>query len=352
MEIKKISFKDSLNLNNKLYIDVRTNQEFLEDHIPNAINIPLLDEEERKQIGFLYKTKGGKIARRKGVDIITPKLQNLIDEMLFKTENFQNIIFYCSRGGLRSYSMASFFSMVSDKKIYTIERGYKGFRNYILNFFENIENEISGKFLVVDGLTGTGKTIILNKLKSYGLPVIDLENLATHRGSAFGKIGIYSETNQKKFESSLWYELYNLKNEKLIIVEGESKKIGKINLPEGFYNLMKKSPHVWIETSISNRIEILYKDYLKSKPENQEIKDAILRIKDFCSKKSINNMLNFLENNDYKNLIKELIENYYDKLYHKKRLKFEDFYKIIHYENIDEGVNKLKNVFYEIVEKE
>ncbi len=351
MEIKKISFKDSLNLENKLYIDVRTSEEYKIDHIPNAINIPLLDEEERKKIGILYKTYGSEIARRKGVDLITPKLQKLIDLMLEKTKNFQNIIFYCSRGGLRSYSMASFYSMVSDKKIYTIERGYKGFRNYILNFFNNLEQEIKGKFLVVDGLTGSGKTLILNTLKNQNLPVIDLEALATHRGSAFGKIGITQDTNQKKFESNLWKELFNLKEEKIIIIEGESKKIGRINLPEGFYKLMKNSPHIWLETSLENRIEILYNDYLNNKPNDKEIEEAIFRIKDFCSKKIIENMLILLKNKDYKSLIKELIENYYDKLYHKKRLKFEDFYKIIHYENIDEGVNKLKNVFYEIVEK-
>ncbi len=348
MNIKKIKFEDTLNLKNKLYIDVRTFEEYFEDHIPDAINIPLLDEEERKKIGIIYKTQGGHIARRRGVDIITPKLQKLIDLMIEETKNYENIIFYCSRGGLRSYSMASFFSMVADKNIYTIERGYKGFRNYILNFFDNLENSISGKFLVVDGLTGCGKTLILKRLKEDGFPVIDLEDLATHRGSAFGKLGIKSDTNQKKFESSLWYELISLKNEKLIIVEGESKKIGRINLPEGFYRLMNNSPHVWLETTMDLRIEILYNDYLSNKPSDNEIKDAILRIKEFCSKKAVEKMLNLLQKKKYKELIEELIENYYDKLYHKKRLKFDEFYKRIFYENLDNGVKELKKVFNEI----
>ncbi len=348
MIIKKIKFEDTISLENKLYIDVRTSEEFFEDHVPEAINIPLLDEEERKQIGIIYKTQGGHIARRKGVDIITPKLQKLIDLMVEKTEGYKNIIFYCSRGGLRSYSMASFFSMVSDKNIYTIERGYKGFRNYILNFFENLENNIAGKFLVVDGLTGSGKTLILKELKQNGFPVIDLEHLATHRGSAFGKLGIKNETNQKKFESSLWYELFKLRKEKLIIVEGESKKIGRINLPEGFYRLMNNSPHIWLETTVDLRIEILYNDYLSNKPLDEEIKDAILRIKEFCGKKTVEKMLELLEQKNYKELIKELIENYYDRLYHKKRLKFEEFYRRIFYENLNDGVKELKKVYYEI----
>ena len=221
--------------------------------------------------------------------------------------------------------MASFFSMVSDKKIHTIERGYKGYRNYILNFYENLDK----KFLVLDGLTGTGKTIIINRLKKRGFPVIDLEKLATHRGSAFGKIGIKKETNQKKFESMLWKELKFFENEKLIIIEGESKKIGRINLPDGFYRAMQKSPHIWLATSIENRVKILYDDYLKNKPDDSDIKDAILKIKEFCSKKIINEMLNLLENKNYEELIKLLIEYYYDKLYHKKRLKYHEFYKII-----------------------
>ena len=351
MKITKIKFDECLELKRKIFIDVRTHFEYNEDHIPSAINIPLLNEEERKQIGILYKTQGGKVARRKGVDLITPKLQSIIDDLLEKTKNFENVIFYCSRGGLRSYSMASFFSMVSDKNIYTIERGYKGYRNYILKFFENIENEIRAKFLVVDGLTGSGKTIILNQLKKDGLPVIDLEKLATHRGSAFGKIGIKQETNQKRFESQLWEELYNYKKEKLIIVEGESKKIGRINLPEGFYRLMNKSPHIWLDTTVELRVEILYNDYLNTKVNDLEIEEAILRIKEFCSKKSVEKMINLLKEKKYKDLIRELIKVYYDKLYHKKRLKDEEFYRKINYSNLDEGTKKVKEIYYEIIGK-
>ncbi len=349
MRIIKVNFSETLKFINKIYIDVRTSQEYSEDHIPNAINLPLLNEEERKTIGILYKTQGGNVARLKGVKLITPKLENLINSLINITYNFENVIFYCSRGGLRSYSMASFFSMVSDKNIFTIERGYKGFRKYVLDFFEHLSSNIKGKFLVIDGLTGSGKTIILNQLKNEGYPVIDLENLAAHRGSAFGKIGIKNETNQKRFESQLWKQLYTLKNEKLIIIEGESKKIGKINLPEGFYNLMNSSPHIWIEPPFELRIKVLLNDYLKEKPDDNEIKEALIKIKDFIGKKNLQKMFTFLEKKDYKSLIKVLLENYYDKLYHKKRLKDHEFYKKINYKTINEGVNKVREVYDEII---
>jgi tRNA 2-selenouridine synthase len=230
MKIKRIKFNETVKLKNKIYIDARSPSEYAVDHIPDAVNLPLLNDSERAVIGKIYKQQGSFEARKRGVEIVSPKLKNLIDFLSDISEGFENVVFYCSRGGLRSYSLASFFSLVCDKNIFIVEKGYKEYRQFILHYFENFGKN----FLVVDGYTGTGKTMILRELKRKGLPVVDLENIAKHRGSVFGGVGIKDDINQKKFETLLYKEVEIYNDFKTIIVEGERSQIGKCDLPGKF----------------------------------------------------------------------------------------------------------------------
>lgn len=344
--MKKITFQESLTLNSKLYIDCRSPAEYEIDHIPNSYNIPILDNHERAIIGKIYKEKGSFEAKKKGVEIVSPKLKDLIDTLLNITENFKNIIFYCARGGLRSTALANFFSLVSSKNILILNRGYKGYRNYILTFFEHFD--FKGKFLVVDGFTGSGKTLILKNLKEKGLPVIDLEDLAKHRGSVFGGVGIEKKPSQKKFETLLWYEMNKFKNKSIIIVEGESKNIGKISLPAKFYEKMNSSPHIWIETDDNLRVKIIKEDYLANIKSYNELTEPVLYLKRFLGKKNVNMLVEEIKKENFDFVIMFLLKNYYDILYKKHRLPEEKFYKKIYFTNILEGTEKIEEIFYEL----
>ncbi len=345
--MRKIKFKDSLNIDSKIYIDCRSPKEFEEDHIPQSINIPILDNSERAVIGKIYKEQGSLEAKKKGVEIISPKLKDLIEKLFNITDGFQNIIFYCARGGLRSTALANFFSLVAEKEIYILERGYKGYRNFILDFFNNFQ--YSGMFLVVDGFTGSGKTLILQRLKDKGVPVIDLENLAKHRGSVFGGVGIEKKVSQKKFETLLWFEMNKYYNEKLIILEGESKNIGKVSLPQNFYNKMNASPHIWVETDDDLRVKIIKDDYLANLKTKEELKEPVLFLKRFLGKKNVEMLIDEINRENYEFVIKFLLKNYYDLLYKKHRLPEEKFYKKIFFLNIEEGVEKIEKSYYHIL---
>ncbi len=343
--MKRIDFKTSLNLKNKIYIDVRSPGEFETDHIPGAINIPLLNNDERAIIGTIYKKEGGFNARVKGVDIVSKKLVALVDKLIAETNEYQNIVFYCSRGGLRSLSMASFFKLVLDKPVYIIDKGYKDFRRYIVDYFEKFD--FRGNFLVIDGFTGSGKTIILKKLQNKGLPVIDLENLAKHRGSVFGGVGIEEKVSQKKFESLIWKSLTEIE-ENLIIVEGESKHIGKCLLPNKFYNLMNKSPHVWVETDDNVRLKIIKEDYLKNVKQLEQLIEPVKYLKRLIGKKNVEMLINEIKKKNFDFVILYLLHNYYDLLYKKGKLPDEKFYKKINFDNIEQGVEKIEKIYYEL----
>ena len=343
--MNRIDFQTSLNLKNKIYIDVRSPGEYNTDHIPGAINIPLLNNDERAIIGTIYKKEGGFNARVKGVDIVSKKLVNLVDKLITETKEYQNIIFYCSRGGLRSLSMANFFKLVLDKPVYIIDKGYKDFRRYIVDYFEKFD--FRGKFLVVDGFTGSGKTVILKKLQNKSLPVIDLEDIAKHRGSVFGGVGIDEKISQKKFESLLWKNLTGIKDS-LIIVEGESKHIGKCLLPNKFYNLMNNSHHIWIETNDDVRLKIIKEDYLKNVFNMEQLIEPVTYLKRLIGKKNVEMLITEIKKENFDFVILYLLHNYYDLLYKKGRLPADKFYKKINFENVEQGAEQIEKIYYEL----
>jgi tRNA 2-selenouridine synthase len=344
MKIKRIKFNETVKLKNKIYIDARSPSEYAVDHIPDAVNLPLLNDSERAVIGKIYKQQGSFEARKRGVEIVSPKLKNLTDFLSDISEGFENVVFYCSRGGLRSYSLASFFSLVCDKNIFIVEKGYKEYRQFILRYFENFGKN----FLVVDGYTGTGKTMILRELKRKGLPVVDLENIAKHRGSVFGGVGIKDDINQKKFETLLYKEVEIYKDFKTIIVEGESRHIGKCVLPGKFYERMNQSPHIWLDTSDEYRVNVIKEDYLKTLDNYGELVAPIEALKSFIGGKNVEMLKKEVEKENFDFVILYLLKNYYDILYKKGRLPDNKFYKKIYFSRFEEGVKAVEEIYNEL----
>ncbi len=223
-----ISLEQALALRDKgaLLVDARSPDEFAEATIPGAINVPILDNEEREEVGTLYKQVGKQQARRRGVQIVAPKIPAMVERVAaLQAETSQPVVVFCWRGGMRSLALTQFLELAG-VPARQLTGGHKGFRRMVLDFFEQGE---WGRLLVFRGLTGVGKTEYLQRLAEKGYPVVDLEGLANHRGSAFGNLGLPPQPGQKMFESLLWDELRQIPRDAYVLAEGESRHIGRVS---------------------------------------------------------------------------------------------------------------------------
>jgi tRNA 2-selenouridine synthase len=346
MGIKKnISIEEVLDLgiDNFTLIDVRSEGEYAIDHIPNAINIPILNDFERAEIGTIYKNEGSNKARLRGVDIVSPKLPDFIRAINDNYKLKKPLIIYCWRGGLRSEAAVS-FARLAGITVSKLSGGYNAYRRYVNTYLNEIDEDI--KFIVLFGLTCSGKTAILNRLKTLGYPVLNLEKYARHKGSTFGHIGEneYKIITQKRFESELFYDIFYA-NSKIYFTEGESKKIGKVAIPEPIFKKIKNGYKVLIDADIEFRVEFAIETY---KPEmfEKDIFEGIANIKRYIDSKTYNYLVDKLKNKDFREFTKTIMENYYDPLY-KKGMNEKFDYKI-KVKSIDDATKELIKIFNNI----
>ncbi|OLR65239.1 tRNA 2-selenouridine(34) synthase MnmH [Peptoniphilus porci] len=291
------------------FIDMRSPREFNENRIPGAVNLPILDDEERKIVGTTYVRESVEKAKYLGINFAKDKLLDFYEKVIELTGNYDHVIIYCSRGGYRSNVFFSFLRALN-VNVKKLIGGYKAYRKYIN---ENLDNLIAQKdFVILCGKTGVGKTEILKTLSS-NFPVLNLEKLANHRGSIFGGIGLNNQPSQKYFESLLFEALDN--DEKTFFTEGESAKIGNIQLPKILIEKISSGKKIVIEDKIENRIARIKRDYNLSNKD--EIYKALIEIKKFISHKKESIYLEKFYEGDYDFLIRDLLLNYYDPNYKK-----------------------------------
>jgi len=300
--MKTITVEEALN-GNYVFIDVRTPKEFEESTIPGAINVPLFSNEERAVVGKLYAHKGQEEAFKKGLDFVSKNLPNLL-EAVSKYKN-KKLVVFCWRGGMRSKSLTGLLEGLG-YDVRQLEGGHKTYRNYILEMFESYK--LKPKLIVLNGLTGVGKTEILKQFSNS----LDLEDLAQHRSSMLGSVGL-KPRSQKMFDALLFKRLEELKNEKCIIIEYESKKIGHVQMPEFLYNTLKDGIQVKIMRSFEERVKRLVAEYSEYKEELVE-KIRLMR-KSVGNDKKINDWLKMLEEERFEELAAIILKEYYDPLY-------------------------------------
>lgn len=347
-----ITYQKSLKLKNSIYIDVRTKAEYEEATIPGAVNIELLNQEERKIIGTIYKQQSPAEAKLKGVELVSPKIPDLITKINELAQNYDNLVIFCSRGGLRSKSLAE-FSDLAGIEVYRLEDGYKGYRHYIMDKLDNYK--FKGQIAVLHGNTGVGKTYILKEMEKMGAEIIDLEGIANHRGSAFGSIGLNKPYNQKYFESLLWEELKEKdQNNGVIFVEAESRRVGHSVIPEFFHLKMKAGDDLLIKASLQKRVENIYLEYIKDIESNQEefiarVLESLTSIKKYLIKKagkdSYFKLLELAEKAEFKELTKILLEEYYDPMYEHSQKKVDTYRAVIKAENIKKAAREILELY-------
>jgi tRNA 2-selenouridine synthase len=286
-------------------VDVRSPSEFSIGHIPGAFNIPLFDDKERESVGIKYKKKGRREAILKGLQLTGPKMYLKLEEAL-KLAKENRLLVHCWRGGMRSEAMAWLFSLGDiDTKI--LDGGYKSYRHYVL---EKLSEK--RKYIILGGLTGSGKTEMLKTLKNTGYQVIDLEGIACHKGSAFGSLGQPDQPTSEHFANLLFHEIEKTDKNKFVWFEDESKNIGTVFMPDEFYLRLQESPVIAIIMTVQTRMPRLIKEY--SAYPKEELISSIKKISKRLGGDNTKVAIAELEANSLTRAI-EITLNYYDKTY-------------------------------------
>lgn len=286
-------------------IDVRTPAEYKQGHIPAAHNIPLFSNKERKSVGISYKQKGQQEALIKGLDFAGPKMTSFVRKAN-KIALQKQLLLHCWRGGMRSASMAWLFE-TAGIDCCLLKDGYKSYRQFVLAFFDN-----AFPFIVIGGLTGSGKTAALKSLAEMGEQVLNLEALAHHKGSAFGNLGEKSQYSTEHFENKICWELYSLDTNRTIWIEDESRSIGRNTLPAGIYKQIRSAPVVFLEIPRVSRVDRLVEDYAGFSKE--ELCESIQKISQRLGGDITRKAMEAVTKGDYK-LTAEMVLQYYDKTY-------------------------------------
>lgn len=297
-------------------LDVRSPGEYRHAHIPGAVNLPLFSDEERSQVGTAYKQRSREQAIKIGLDYFGPKMRTMVEtvEKLLRHGFIHNkeVLVHCWRGGMRSGAIAWLLDLYGFK-VYTLEGGYKAFRNYVLDVFLK-DHDLK----LLGGYTGSGKTEVLRAMKAQGFNVIDLEDLASHKGSAFGGIGQPEQPSQEMFENLLAIQLRSLTGSTWI--EDESQRIGKLNIPHSLWAVIRRKPVTFLDIPFGERLKNIIKGYGNLDPER--LLNAIVRISKRLGPLETKTAVNFLLENKIEECFSILLK-YYDKQYDKALLNRE-----------------------------
>jgi len=303
---KKLPVSEFLKLSEQYpVIDVRSPSEFSAGHIPGAFNIPLFDDEERAQVGIKFKSEGRAKAIVKGLELSGPKMYAKLSEAVSVARE-NKLLVHCWRGGMRSEAMAWLFSL-GDIETGILDGGYKSYRHHVLEYLG-----IKRKYIILGGLTGSGKTELLTKIKSQGEQVIDLEGIACHKGSAFGSLGQAPQPSSEHFANILYSQLAGISTGEAVWLEDESKNIGTVFMPDQFWYNMQESPVIAIIMDVKTRMPRLLKEY--SNHTKEELLGSVKKISKRLGGDNTREAVESIESGDFVRAI-EITLNYYDKAY-------------------------------------
>ncbi|CAM3167023.1 tRNA 2-selenouridine(34) synthase MnmH [Filibacter tadaridae] len=301
-------------------VDVRSPQEFKEATMPGSINIPVFNDEERAEVGTIYKQVGAEEAKERGLEIFSEKLPAFI--AAFKQIETPITVF-CWRGGMRSKTAATVLDLmgIHAKRL---TGGVRSYRQWVVHELE--KEEFKPKLYVLNGYTGSGKTLILKRLAQGGYPILDLEGMAGHRGSIFGQIGL-EPSNQKKFDSILIHELSRFQAEPFVVMEGESRRIGKVSMPQFLNDKKEQGLQLFIHLPLEARAQNILDDY---QPSNypERFKEAFQLIKKHIHTPISRQIENGFESGDFLSVTKLLLEYYYDPKYEHSSNQYNEDQKI------------------------
>lgn len=301
-----------------MILDVRSPSEHAEDHLPGALNLPVLDDAERAEIGTTYVQVSAFEARRAGAALVARNAAHHLQTTLAdKPKRFRPLV-YCWRGGMRSNSMATILAAVG-WPVAVLEGGYQTWRRAVIAGLDAACPTLD--LVLIDGQTGTGKTALLQVLREKGAQVLDLEGLARHRGSAFGGFDDQAQPAQKAFESQLWRQIEGFEPGRPVYLEAESARIGSVRLPAALWTRMKAAPRLEIVAPLAERARFLAQSYADIVADPERAEQALDLISPFHPRALVGQWRELALKGQPEVLALQLMQSHYDPAYDRSRNK-------------------------------
>lgn len=299
-------------------IDVRSPAEFAEDHMPGAVNCPVLSNEERTRVGTIYKQESPFAAKKLGAALVARHIAEHIESRFLDKPRDWKPLVYCWRGGKRSGAMTHVLRQIGWHAC-ALEGGYRSWRRHVVAELAELPRRFS--FRVVTGATGSGKSRLLEALAAQGAQVLDLEALAAHKGSVLGGLPDEAQPSQKMFESRLLAVLQGLTFERPVFVEAESRKIGRLQVPDALLETMRASPCLRIEATDAARVRFLIGDYDYFLADPATLKEKLDCLRELQSGETLARWKALVDAREWPALVGELLEKHYDPLYRRSQGK-------------------------------
>lgn len=292
-------------------IDVRSPAEYAEDHIPGAISCPVLDNQQRAEIGTLYKQSRFEAKKRGAAMVAANIATHLSNTFIDKPKDWRPLV-YCWRGGQRSGAMTTVLRQVGWDAA-QLEGGYKAYRHSVVGALMQVPQRFS--YVVISGSTGTGKTRFLKALRAHGKQVVDLEALASHKGSVLGLVPNDVQPTQKMFESRLLECLHQFDPADVVYIEAESRKIGRLQLPDTLVERMRDAQVVILKAPLAARVEFLLRDYDYFTRDVEALEERLAALRPLRGNEVVDQWCSLVRRSEWPQFVEEILREHYDPLY-------------------------------------
>ncbi|MBC8118846.1 MAG: tRNA 2-selenouridine(34) synthase MnmH [Burkholderiaceae bacterium] len=293
-------------------IDVRSEGEFAVDHLPGAINCPVLSDVERAEVGTMDRQQSSFEARRRGAAYVSRNIAHHLETAFDQKPKTWQPLVYCWRGGHRSAALTHILARVG-WRARQLEGGYRAYRREVLSDLTTLPSRFS--FRVICGTTGSGKSRLLQQLAATGAQVLDLEELAQHRGSVLGGLPSQPQPSQKMFETRLWSALQTFDPARPVFVESESRKIGELRVPEGLMIAMRASECVRLEVPLEVRVRLLRDEYRHFERDLTALNDQLDCLSALHGKQKISQWKSLASDDNWDAVVEQLLVEHYDPAY-------------------------------------
>lgn len=321
-------------------LDARSPAEYAEDHLPGAINCPVLDDEERVRVGTLYKQDSPFAARKVGAPLVAKNIARHIEALMLDKPKDWRPLLYCWRGGKRSGAFQHILREIG-WDAHKLEGGYKAWRQGIVAELAELPGRYA--FRVISGATGSAKSRILEALAGQGAQILHLEALAAHKGSVLGNLPDEPQPSQKAFETRLHGALVALDPRCPVFVEAESRRIGNVQLPNALIDIIRTAACVRIEATLEARVDFLLRDYAYFPADPRCLAEQLGRLQGLQSNETLVRWLALVEAGDFRSLVTELLERHYDPLYQRSQAKnYRDYADALSIATDDLGADGIK----------
>lgn len=336
-----IEFKDCPE--DACFIDLRTPGEHAEGTIGHAVNIPIFTDEERHNIGTIYKQDSIERAKSLAIQAASDKLPVMYKEIISLIDEKGAVILFCARGGMRSQTLGSLLNAMG-YPVKVIKGGYKSYRRAVIEEIERLNGQMT--YVVLHGHTGTGKTEILKRMEELAYPVLDIEGLARHRGSMLGKVGIKEQITQKQFEHEVYETLRRIESG-FVFVEAESRRLGTLLVPQCIMDSMRKRGlHAFVGADLDFRADQIVKDYITKPEDVKEISDTLDHFVRFVGHKMVEELKGMLDQGEYHKVARILMTEYYDPKYAHREYHYA---KRFHVKDVESAVQEISTWYDEAV---